>query len=121
MFTGFFSSFCSTFKIAGIITCIKNTENVDTVLCGTFNKLVYNIICIVAVTKKVLTAQQHHNLCIWHSCMKLTQTFPWIFVQEADTAVISCSAPCFCCKISNFVNFRSDWKHVCCCHTCCMK
>ena len=121
MLTRFFSSLCSAFHIARVVAGIKNTEAVNTVLCSSFNKLVYNIICIVAVTKKVLCTQKHHDFCVRHCSMKLAQTIPRIFIQEADTRVISCTTPAFYKFITDFINHWTSRQHICCCHTSCVK
>ena len=103
-------------KVARVVAGIENTENVDTVICSSFYEFINNIISIVAVTEKVLSAQKHHNFCVWHCSMELSKAFPWIFIQEADTRVISCSTPSFCSPVTNLVDFWSDWQHVSCRH-----
>ena len=121
MLSCLFCSFCGTLKIARVVAGIKNAENIDSVFCGSFNKLVNNIICVVAVSQKILSAQKHHNLIIWKSSMKLAKTLPRIFIQKADTRVISCSAPAFNSPVADFINHSASRKHISSCHACGMQ
>ena len=121
VFAGLFSSFGSAFKITRIITGIKNTEYVYTVFGGCFNKFINNIVRIVAVSQKILTAQKHHYVAVGKSCMKFAKAFPRIFVQKADTAVVSSSAPAFYRPITDFIDHRTGRKHIRRSHTGCMK
>ena len=116
-----FSCLCSAFHITRIVTSIENTETSDTVLCSCFNKFINNVICIVLVTKKVLSTKKHHDFVVWKSSVKLAKTFPWIFVQKADTRVISSSTPTFNIFITSFIKLITDRKHICSCHTCSVK
>ena len=80
MFAGFFCGFCRTFEVTGIVARIENAENADTVFCGGFDELIDDIVGIVAVSQKVLTAQQHHDLRVGHRRVKFAQAFPRIFI-----------------------------------------
>ena len=116
-----FCSASSSLKVSRVVTCIENSENSDTVICSCFDELVYNIVSIVSVAKKILSTKQHHDWCIRKSCMKFSKTLPWIFVQETDTRVVCCTTPSFKACISNFIEFVADRKHISRSHTCSMQ
>ena len=55
------------FKVAEIIKRIKNTNNINTICNGFLNKILNHIICVMTITKNILTSEQHLKLCMLKS------------------------------------------------------
>ena len=85
----------SNLHIVKAIQAIKYAEYVDTIFSGQLNEITNYIIRIGCITNGISTANQHLKQCIRHFFTEHTQTFPWIFVQEAIRYVKCCTAPTF--------------------------
>ena len=117
MSSNFFGSFNSSLQIADIVERIKNTHNINAVINRFFNKVVDNVIGIVAGSKHVLAAEKHLKFCVGHSFADDAQTFPGIFIQEAQAGVKGCPAPYFSGIKTNLIHSGKDWEHFVCTHT----
>ena len=117
VFSGFLCSLGCAFKVPRIVACIENPEDSDSVCSGCLYEFVDYIVCIMAVSQKVLSAEEHHYLVVRKCCMKLAEAFPWIFIQKADAAVICSSTPSFNGPITDFVDHTAGRKHICSSHS----
>ena len=62
VFSCFFRSFCGAFHVPRVVTGIKNTENIDSVLGCSGDKFFNHIIRIMTVAQKILRSKKHHYL-----------------------------------------------------------
>ena len=81
------------FQIVHVVQRIKNADDVDAVANRGTDKAAHNVVTVVLVAKDVLAAQQHLQLGVGHLCPDLSQAFPGVLIQEAETDVKGCAAP----------------------------
>ena len=81
-------------QIANVVERVENAKDADTMLRRFLHKLLDNVIGIVIVAEQVLTAKEHLDRS-FQTCLELVESLPRIFVEETETCVESCTAPCF--------------------------
>ena len=95
MLAGLLHGFNAGLQIAHVIQRIKNTEHIDAVFRGLFNKRLHHIVAVVAVPEQILTAQQHLQTGVGQSLTQGTQALPWVFLKESHTGIKRGAAPAF--------------------------
>ena len=100
-----FSSFHCAFQVAGVVQCVEDTHNGNTIINGAFYKFSYNVVSVVVVAQNVLTTKQHLNGSFGKMFFQGTQSFPGIFIQETQAGVKGCTAPSFYSVVADVVNF----------------
>ena len=109
---GFFYAFDNGFKIAVIIQGIKGPEYIHAVSSCPLHKGLGNIICIIAVSHKVLGAEQHGKRGFGGIFFKCPDPFPGIFIQKAVHGVKSGATPGFKGPETNFIHQLGNRDHV---------
>ena len=112
--------FNRNFEIANVVKRVKNSEYPDSVLGCVLHKFFDNVIGIMIVTEKILSAQKHLNGSFQFR-FQLVETLPGIFVQKAKASIKSCAAPCFKSFVTDFVKTFEHRLHVAIAHTSCTK
>ena len=106
-------------KVSDIIQAVKNTDNINTICDGFLYKVLNHIICIMIVSKDILTTEQHLELRVLESSSQFSESLPRIFLQETQAGIKSSAAPAFYCVVANFIHFVNDRKHLISRHSCC--
>ena len=101
-----------TFKITGVIHGIKNAKHIDTVDHSTFNKLVDNIIRVMAITQDVLPAKQHLLRCLRHHLLQFADPLPGIFTEITNARIKSCPTPALQGPESDVIELFGNGQHV---------
>ena len=109
----------SCLKVTDIIQTVKDTNDINTICDTLLYEILYNIIRIWAVSKDILSTEQHLKLCILESITELTKSVPWILFQETETSVECSTTPALYGMVTNFIHFINNWQHLLCCHTSC--
>jgi len=99
-------------QVAHVVHGIKDAKHVHAVGSATFDKFFDDIVGVMAVTKRILTPQQHLHGRIGHGFLKLAQALPGVFAKVADTGVEGCSTPGFQRPEANLVELCRDRQHV---------
>ena len=58
-----------------------------------FNKIVNNLVRIVAVAEHILTAEKHLQLGVRAFFADKAQSFPWVLVKKTKAGIECCAAP----------------------------
>ena len=98
-------------KVAQVVQAVKNTDDVDAVGDGLLYEILDNIVCIVAVTKKVLAAEQHLEFGLLEAGFELAKSFPRIFLEETKTGIESRAAPALYGVVTDIVHLVDDGQH----------
>ena len=69
-------------KIPKVIQTVENTDDINSVCNGFLYKVLYYIIAVRTVSKDVLSAEQHLQLCVFKTVTEFTESVPWIFFQK---------------------------------------
>ena len=117
MLAGLFDGLHSVLKVAGVVQCVEDTENVHAVLGGLVDEAVNNFIVVVAVTQQVLATKQHLETGVRQQFAESAQALPRILVEEANAGVEGCSAPALCRPVAGCVDVGASVDHVFHCHS----
>ena len=98
-------------QVAGVVQCIENTHDIDAVCHRLLHKILYHIVCIVAVAQHILAAEQHLQLGIGHFFAQDTQALPGVFIQKTNAAVESSAAPALYRVVAHLVHGRQNGAH----------
>jgi hypothetical protein len=80
-------------QVAVVVECIEDTEYIDAVAAGQFDKTVQQVIGVVTVAKDVLPAQQHLQWCFLGVRLDHAQPFPRILAEESEADIECCTTP----------------------------
>ena len=114
----FKGSFDGNSQIADIVESIKNSEHTDTMSAGMLYEFLNDIIGVVVVTEKILTAKQHLNRCL-EFCLEFVESLPRVFIEETKAGIESCTAPSLKRLVANIVEGLKHWFHLTVAHTSC--
>jgi len=81
------------FEVTDVVERIKDADDVDAVFDGLLDELLDDVVGVMAVAQDVLTAEKHLQLGVLADFPRGAETFPGIFVEEAETGVESGAAP----------------------------
>ena len=104
-------------QVAQVVQAVKDTDDVDAVGDGLLYEVLYYIICVVAVAKQVLAAEQHLQLGVLEAFSEDSQPLPGIFLQETQAGVKSSSAPALDRVVSDTIQLINDGEHLFCGHS----
>ena len=107
------------FQVTGIVQGVEDADNVDAVLDGQTNELIYDVVSVVTIAQDVLAAEEHLQLGVRQSSLQLAQALPGIFVQETQAAVKGSAAPAFQRIETSLVQDFASGQHVLQAHTGC--
>src|SRR5688572_11091883 len=82
-------------EVREIIERIENAEDIDAFSGGMLDETFHHVVGIVRVTDGVGTAEQHLETDVGYFCAKLTEAFPWIFMEKTHRGVEGGAAPHF--------------------------
>lgn len=99
-------------KVARIVQSVEHPEHVHAVLGRLLDKLVDDLVVVVAVAQKVLATQQHLQPGVRQQLAESTQTLPWVFVEESDARIEGSSAPAFNGPEACRINVGTGINHV---------
>ncbi len=105
-------------KVAGIVECVEDTHDVDSVRNYLLYEVSDHIICVMPVSEHVLPAEQHLHLCMGHLFLDASEPLPRILVQEAQAGVERGTAPHLHGIVPDLIHGGQDGKHLVECHTC---
>src|SRR5262245_44756259 len=98
--------------IPHVVQCIEDTEDVDAVCSGAFNKAFEHIVCIMPIPNQVLPPQQHLQFCLGHRGAERPQSLPGIFLQKTQAGVKGGTAPDLQRPKAYRVEFLGNRQHV---------
>ena len=98
--------------VARVVHRIEDPEDVHAVLGRLLHEPVNDLVVVMAVTKQVLAAQQHLQTRVREQLAEGPQAHPRVFVEESDTAVVSCSAPALDRPVAGGVDIGARLDHV---------
>ena len=107
----------SSLKVTKIVQTVKDTDDINSVCDRLLYEILYYVICIMVVTKNVLTTEKHLQLCILEACSEFTESLPWILLQETKGGIKCSSTPALYCMVSDLIHLINDRKHLLCCHS----
>jgi hypothetical protein len=100
------------FDIAHIVHRVEDAEHVHAVVGAARDELFDHVVGVVAVTERVLAAQQHLHRRVRHRRLELAQSLPGIFAEVANAGVEGGAAPGFERPEADLVEFFRDRQHV---------
>ena len=115
------SRFDSGLKVSYIVERVKYPDDVDTVSYGLLNKILNEVISVVAITKHILSSEKHLELGVRHFASDYAKSFPGILAQKSDTRVKCRAAPDLCGIEAYLVKLGKDIYHIIDRHSCCKK
>ena len=107
----FLAGFDRSLKVAKIVQAVKDTDDVDAVGNGFLHEILDNIVCIVAVSQKVLATEQHLKFSLLKAGFKLAKSLPRIFLEEAEAGIKSRAAPALNSVVADLVHLVDDGQH----------
>lgn len=99
-------------KVARIVQSVEHAEHVHAVFGRLLDKLVDDLVVVVAVAQKVLATQQHLQPGVRQQLAESTQTLPWVFVEESDARIEGSSTPAFNGPEACHINVGTGINHV---------
>ena len=78
-----FRCFNSRFEVTGIVECIEDSYDVDTVGNRLLNEIFNDVVSIVTVAEYVLTSEEHLKLGVFNVISYGTKSVPGILVKES--------------------------------------
>ncbi len=73
----------------------------------------------MVITENVLSAEEHLQFRVLKPVAQFAQSFPRIFLQEAQGRVKCCTTPAFHRIVAHFVHLVYYWQHLFGGHSCC--
>ncbi len=107
----------SLLHISRIVERVEDTQDIATVLYRLLDKFVDHVICIMLISKDILTSEKHLQLGLRHSLFQSSQSLPWVLVEESKTGVKRSSAPALDRIITCVVKFFTHRQHLVQSHT----
>ena len=104
-------------EVARVVQRIKNTQDVDTVFHGKLAELAHDVVAVMTISEKVLSAQQHLKLGIGDGLTQRAQSVPRVLAQETYAGVERSAAPRLECVIPYLIQFIRNGKHLVQAHT----
>ena len=108
----FLYGFDGLHKVSGVVERVENSDYVNSVFDGFFNKFVNHVIRIMLVSEQILTSQKHLKTGFRHCGTQFAQTLPRVFVKETHTSVKRCAAPAFKRPIAYAVENFAAGEHI---------
>ena len=99
-------------QVAGVVQCVEDADDVDTVCNGLLHEVLNSVIGIGTVAQHVLAAEQHLQLLVGQLLAQDAQTLPGVLIQEADAAVEGGAAPALHGEVVDLIHFRQDGTHL---------
>ncbi|KAH3663370.1 hypothetical protein OGAPHI_005360 [Ogataea philodendri] len=87
------SSVNTNLQLLQVVQSIENSEDVNTSFLGLLNEMVNSIVRQRRVSHSVGSSQQHLERNVWNGFSKLSQSIPWVLVQETHGNVESGTSP----------------------------
>ena len=104
-------------QVAQIVQAVKDSNDIDTIGDGLLYEIFHHVIRVRTITKNVLSAEQHLQLCVLEAVSQLSQPLPGIFLQEAKAGIKGRASPALHSVESHLVHFINDRKHLLCRHS----
>ena len=98
----------SNLNVAHVVECVENTNDVNTVFNGLFHEHTNDIVGIMFISQKVLTAKQHLQFHVRAFCTDFAKPLPRIFVEVAQAGIKCCAAPALERIVTRFVHCFQD-------------
>ena len=107
----------SLLHISWVVERVEDTQDIATVLYCLLDKFVDHVVCIMLISKDILTSEKHLQLGLRHSLFQSSQSLPWVLVEESKTGVKRSSAPALDRIITCVVKFFTHRQHLVQSHT----
>ena len=102
----------STLKVARIVERIENSEHVDAMNGRSLDKLVNNVIGVMAIAEEILRSKQHLKGRLGQRLLQKPQPIPRILTEITNTRIKGCPTPTFKGPKTNRVQLLTDGQHV---------
>ncbi len=83
----------SRLDVSQVVECVEYADDVDAVFNALSDEKANDIVGIMLVAQKILTSEEHLQLCVRARLANLAQTLPRIFVEIAQAGVKCGTAP----------------------------
>ena len=115
--TVFFDGFHRSFEISHIVERIEYPYHADSVLYGLFDEFFNDVVGVMAISQKILPAQEHLYGRLFEVLFQIPQSVPRVLAQIPQTRVESRPSPCFERIVAHIVELRKHGLHLIETHT----
>ena len=112
VFSSFLNGIDGCSQIAGIVECVKNSEDVHAVLGRTLDESSHHIVREAGVLNDVLPPQEHHVRSPGAPFLERIQAVKGVFIQEAQAGINGGSSPRFQGAKAHLIQAFEGWKHL---------
>ena len=91
-------------QITHVVECVKNTQNINTVINTLLYKVIHQLVGIMPIAQHILPAEEHLQLRIGALFADQAQSVPGILIQKAQAGVKSGTAPALQRMITDLVH-----------------